>query len=394
MFYLYSSVDVIAPVIPPRHEPIPAELAQSPEGAIWDMPVLVIRYLPTVDGVNLDTRVASDFYSYGDISLADMMGKIDVFDRYVKFMLVEGSRFRGYKSENAPPSLGYRVVDYISVFEPLPPGDFRFLDDLGNATHFTDYHGMFDRLGIETIVNDSGVREIWIWNGSVDSSFPVYDPEYHNPLVFIADWESNMSSPTTPDLSNSNQDPTDLPIYNHTYVLYGQNIRRSQAEAIHNHGHQLERILSYAEFLQDGTSKLFNQDFIGFSEQGQMTLGRAGWTHMPPNTTANYDWQNPTLVASDIEDWRADNSGAKTLVNKDTWGNLSYAWPGGAESVPQRTESQWYIYWMQNMPGLHNRIPYREIDQMSNWWYLTARWDDVVKGYGLHTRAIFKDGFE
>ena len=84
----------------------------------------------------------------------------------------------------------------------------------------------------------------------------------------------------------------------------------------------------------------------------------------------------------------------KINMNKDRWGQLSYPWPGGAESVPQRTESQWYIYWMQNMPGLHNGIPYQEKDQMTNWWYLTARWDEVVKGYGLHTRVIHKDGFE
>ena len=48
-----------------------------------------------------------------------------------------------------------------------------------------------------------------------------------------------MSSPLTGDISNSNRDNTDLPIYNSTYTVYGQNFRRSHAEAVHNHGHQL-----------------------------------------------------------------------------------------------------------------------------------------------------------
>jgi hypothetical protein len=203
-----------------------------------------------------------------------------------------------------------------------------------------------------------------------------------------------MASPTTPDISNSFQDPTDLPVYDHTYVLYGQNIRRTQAETVHNHGHQLERILPYAELLQDGTDKLFNQDFIGFNAQHQMALGRAGWTHSPPNTVAEYDWLNTTLVESDIEDWRPDNSGARTFVNVNTWGNLIYEWPGGAGGVPQRIESQWYIYWMQNMPGLGNGIPHGQFNEMTNWWFLTARWDEVVNGYGLHTSVIHRDGFE
>ncbi len=392
-------VNVVAPVLPPRHEQIPAELTKSADGALWDIPVLIIRYLPTADGVNIDTRVASDFWALGEISLADMIGKIDVFDRRVKFILEEGSKFRGYNSMEAPPSLGYRVVDYITVYEPLPPGKFRFMDSFGNATHFTDYHGMFDRLGIENIVNGLDVREIWLWQGGVDSTFPVYDPSFHNPLVFIADWESNMSSPFTSDVSNSNRDPTDLPVYDHTYVLYGQNIRRTQAEAIHNHGHQLESILSHVNVHTEGNSKLFWQDFVGRDEQFNWQQGRVGDTHHPPNADVDYDYQNEAFVESDIEDWLPDKSGATITMNKDHWGGLVFPWPGGTDdAMPQRIESQWYIYWMQNMPGIQNLIPRASSasassrtqfmpgmasntkragdDVMSNWWTFTGAWDE------------------
>jgi hypothetical protein len=376
-------VEVVAPVLAHQHEAIPAELAQPAEGALWEIPVLILRYLPTADGINLDTRVASDFHSLGEISLADMITKIDGFDPDIKFMLQEGSRFRGYNSPDAPPSLGYRVVEYITVYEPLPPGKFRFRDSLGNATHFTDYHGMFERFGVEAIVNELGVKEIWMWNGGVDASFPVYDPEYHTPLVFNSDWESNMSSPSSPDISNSNRDPTDLPIYDHTYVIYSQNIRRSQAEAVHNHGHQLESILSHINQSTEGNTELFWQDFVGMDENGTWQTGRAGDTHHPPNAEHDYDYLNDNIIESDIEDWRPDGSGETVLMNKDRWGDILYPWPGGTDGMTQRIESQWYIYWMQNMPGRSNQIP-RGNDVMSNWWSFTGAWDESIEqGQGL-----------
>ena len=97
---------------------------------------------------------------------------------------------------------------------------------------------------------------------------------------------------------------------------------------------------------------------------------------MPPNTTKHYDYTGTrALVNSDIEDWTPDNSGAQRLVNVDTYGNLTYPWPDpNPAAIPQRVESQWYIYWMQSMPGHENRIRYGN-KNMTNWWVFTADWD-------------------
>ena len=91
-----------------------------------------------------------------------------------------------------------------------------------------------------------------------------------------------------------------------------------------------------------------------------------------------------TLVESDIEDWTPDNSGTKKLVNVDTYGKLKYAWPDtDPDKIVQRVESQWYIYWMQNMPGHNNSIQYKDKD-MTNWWLFTADWDKAISaGVGL-----------
>ena len=153
------------------------------------------------------------------------------------------------------------------------------------------------------------------------------------------------------------------------------------------HGHQLEAILSYANLRQDANYDLFWKKFVGQDAAGNFITGRAGWTHMPPNTTGNYDYYNTALVPSDIEDWRPDNSGAKTTVNANTLSTKGYLWPGGP-NVPQKGESEWYIYWMQNMPGRDNTIPHGQY-RMTNWWEFTGDWDGAVRRrLGLHTGPV------
>ncbi len=181
-----------------------------------------------------------------------------------------------------------------------------------------------------------------------------------------------MSSPLTGDISNSNRDNTDLPVYGSTYTLYGYNFRRSQAEALHNHGHQVEALFGHAATLQDGNSDLFWKQFVGQDRMGNFVTGRCGWTHMPPNTTTDYDYLNPTLVSSDIADWTPDGTGLTEPVNVDTWGTRSFAWPDGNSSFPQRVETQWYIHWWQSVPGYGNDIRLGT-DYMTNWWSFVGR---------------------
>ena len=215
-----------------------------------------MRFLPTADGVNLDVSKAADYWSLGPITLKKLKAKIDVFDKRVKYMLEEGSRFRGYKNPDARPSIGYRVVKYITVYEQTPPG---FVIELVNGfpVYAPDYHQIFERFNMAHYINNLGVKEIWIWQGGVAPSFPSYDPSLHAPEDFRNWEESNMSSRLTGDISNSSRNNTDLPVYNSTYTVYGQNFRRTHSEAVHNHGHQLESILSHVN------SNLFWKKFVG-----------------------------------------------------------------------------------------------------------------------------------
>ncbi len=391
---LMKTMPVFPEEFSPVFEPIDPYLATPAPGHIYEIPVVIIRFLPTSDGENLDVSKAPNYRTLGEISLAELKARIDVFDKRIKFMLEEGSRFRGYKNPSVPPSIGYRVVEYITLYEQTPPGPV-IQHIKGYPIYAPDFHKIFDRFNMAHYVNHLAVKEIWIWQGGVTPDFPSYDASLHKPENFRNWGESNMSSPLTGDISNSNRDNTDLPIYNSTYTVYGQNFRRTQAEAVHNHGHQLEAILSHVDQLQHGNTALFWKKFVGQDENGDFITGRAGWTHMPPNTTKHYDYTGTrTLVESDIEDWTPDNSGSKKLVNVDTYGNLTYPWPdANPVEIPQRVESQWYIYWMQNMPGHENRIQYGHKD-ITNWWVFTADWDTAISsGVQLVSQTRSEVGF-
>jgi len=341
-------------------EPIPPFLSTPANNNLNVVPVVIIRYLPSTDGINLDpstTGITS--------TLAAMKSKIDIMDKQIKFSLEEGSKFHGYSNSNARPTLGYKVVYYVTVYENIPRSNFQV--PWNPSAYRPDYDAILNRFNAQYFVEQLGVREFWIWG-------------YHH--GDIEPVESNMSSALTGDISNSERRNDDLPIYNKTYVLYNYNYERSQAEAVHNHGHQLEAVLSYINDRQSNNTILFWDKFVGKESNIHIT-GRCGWTHMPPNTTDHYDYINYTTVQSDIEDWTPDRTGQLKYVNASTWGSINYIWPSNV--IPsQQIESNWYIYWFQNMPGFGNMINYSGSYYMTNWWKFTANWDTcIVTNTGL-----------
>lgn len=378
-----ASAQWTAEVVRMRRLRVDPFLATPAPGALWEVPVVLIEYLPTADGATLDTLKNPDFYWSNPISLDSLERNTLRFAQRRKMSVEEGSRYRGYKDPAALPSLGYRVVEHIIVYELLPASPTRRWVGIAGDPWFPDYFKIFADLQLEPLMRSKQVRELWVAQSGLDAGIPSYDPNVHSAADFRVDFESNMSSPTTGDISNSFRWSDDLPILSHTYIVYGIPFRRSQAEAVHLVGHQLEAMMSYVSHRQTSNDRLFWRDFVGQDAQEAFTGGRTGWTHMPPNTVGNYDYHNRTLVSSDIEDWRPDNAGQKKAVNVDTWGTLTYPWPGDAE-FGQRVETQWYTYWFQNFPGRGNRIPYGG-NWMTNWWAFVGDWDAAINsGLGLY----------
>jgi hypothetical protein len=63
-------------------------------------------------------------------------------------------------------------------------------------------------------------------------------------------------------------------------------------------------------------------------------------------------------------------------VSLTTWTSIPYAWPATG-TISQLAESQWYIYWMQNIPGAGNTIPYNSTT-LENWWRFIGDWDTAI----------------
>ncbi len=383
-FHTTVSINVHAPLLEPRIQTISNYLATPAEGALYEIPVVIMRYLPTADGRNLDVAWAPDFWSLNPIPLVQLEQTLDLYDPIMKFMLEEGSRFRGYGSQTSPPSLGYRVVAIITVYEPTPPGKPK--GDLRAPLYDAEWFQIFERFGIRDYIEKMGVKEIWLSWGGVQPNIPSYDPAIHPPENFREGWESNMSSATTGDISNSNRDNTDLPIYDHTYIVYGRNIRRLDPVTIHGDGHQLESMFDAVNRRQTGDTQLFWQKFVGFSATGPWQRGRAGDTHHPPNAATDYDYQNFEPFDSDIMDWKPDG-GQTTPFSAATYGNVPYKFPNNYLQSFSSVEPNWYIFWRQSIPGSGNTIPYGT-NRMTNWWHFVGDWDAANRaGLGLYEPA-------
>ncbi len=349
-------------------EEIPEFMSTPAEGYTWLVPVLIIRYLPTTDGIWLDSTKCPDYWVVGHKKLTDMLRDIQNSDRNNKINAEDGSKFRGYKDPEASPSLGIQVVGIINVYDHTPPG--RTGTENGVTYFFPDYISIFNRLDVKHYIDDLGVKEVWLWQNEFNGSHPSYRSAIHKPQDFRGLQESNMSSSLTGDISNSHRFD-DLPIYSHTFTVYSCNIWRATDATLIGHirGHQIEAILTFASTKQDGGSGLFWRDFVGRTIAGQGPLGRAGDCHHPPNTRIDYDYFNMTLVSSDIEDWKPAG-GAQKMVNARTW------------------DKGWLTYWFQNMPGKDNSIPHTRTGmQMTNWWAFSGDWDNSIRNnLGLYEK--------
>lgn len=349
-------VTVKLPVLPEeRVQNIDPFLAQPAACYTNLIPTVAYIYLPTLDGINIDLNEVSNVPQTIALVKQRMLETL----KFTKFSLEEGSKFRGYQNPNAKPFVGYKVIEYVFIYEPIPRG---------KKSHAPGWHADFNvimnRFNGKKNVDTLGVKEVWLVGYDID---------------VISAVESNMSSPTTGDISNSLRWQDDLPVYNNTYIVYNYNMQRAGNEAVHNHGHQFESMIDYVDQKQNGNNILSFQKFRGYTPGITGPLGRVGDTHHPPNTRVDYDYCNTTLVASDIFDWKPEG-GTTTMVNCNSWSSIPYQWPAG---VSHDANSNFFILWMQSFMGNGNQIQYGS-RWMTNWWRFMSDWDSNTVKIGLH----------
>jgi hypothetical protein len=312
--------------------------AGAPVPDRFEVPVLVLHFFPT-NGASIDIKVTGD---WGD-TLANTREKTRRQTQEVMAALESGSRYRGYKDSNAVPCLKYSLAGNLEFLQPLPT-----CSKAGHRVPMTDYRRIMEAVNIRDWVESKGVKEVWIWG-------------YHGGKVDL--WESNLSS-SHGDVSNSDRDPTDLPVQSHTYTVYHYNYQRGVSEAVEDHMHQIEAVLNHIDG-RDRTPAsqwpdlLFWGRFVGSDQSLKMARPGCGWAHYPPNAERDYDWANPRFVETDMDDWKPDGSGRKALLNSQPWGGNSL---------------RWFVYWMQHLPGPQNGLTFQG-KPLNSWWVFIGNYD-------------------
>jgi hypothetical protein len=359
------------------------------------IPVIIINYIPSIDGATITNKFAEldAVRDYGNQVKYGL--PVDTVKNYwlgsdirQKWGMEEGSRYHGQENSTKKPYLGFNIIADINLYKM----DFTESGEI-------DYFKLFERIDLRNKVENLGVKEIW---------FNHFPDGYSIP-------ESNMSSPhkifthngrLTSDVSNSYRYDDDLPIYNQTYVVYGQT--GWYANNIHNHGHQIEAQLSIWEMYRNNydLSYLFFQKFGGYPEGEPAPYyrgGRVGLVHYPPNADGDYHYDSDVYVESDILDWIPNGGGNKTLINKNAWhyertmpvqtpsitDHQKWGSYGGSNRIGGDPHGGWLIYWMQSIPSKNNNIPYDHngVDYtITNWWDIIYKWDETI----MNNRNLFE----
>jgi len=353
-------------------------LSTPAQGSEKQINVVVINYVPTNDN---GVTVNQNTFPFAGDNGVDPNLTVEEYNKWVlsqnirtKVGIEEGSKFRGYKNNN-DPYIGINVLKYINVYE-MPkivremPGDLFAIDS--TEGYYPDYFKLFESIGLESLVNEHDVKEVWFNRKS------------------LAVPESNMSSPSSGDISNAYYGSSqygysntiqedDLPIYDKTFVVYSHWMHNSYEAILHVRGHQIERQLDVLE----GGDFLWGK-FKGFSVGPDGRERGCGTVHYPVNATSDYQYNNDHHILSDIEDWEPDGSGERTLVNNDNWIreiNIPYTLPTSSyksetsrDVIGNDPEGGWLIYWFQSIPGEDNNLQYNGLN-LKNWWDALYDWD-------------------
>lgn len=204
-----------------------------------------------------------------------------------------------------------------------------------------DYHAILKRFNILPRVAKNEIDEVWIFN------FP-----------HAGFYESIMGGPgafwcNAPPLKNTEA-------AKRRFVVMGFSYERGVGEMLENMGHRVESIMEKTFENLSGEDHLWNR----FTRYDQIAPGKAalGNVHFAPNSVRDYDWNNPSVVSSECDDWLynfPDLKGIFREVSAEDWGNGDI-----------REHHKWWMMHIPKTSGRRNGIHH-------NWWQYIANPNQV-----------------
>jgi hypothetical protein len=152
------------------------------------VPVVVINYYPTLNGIDIDTKRAPGYGSLSPITIQSLKNRTIDYITLTKYGLEEGSKYRGYNNSTQQSNVSFKIVKFINVYEikrgmegvPLATAG---LQDRLTPVFQPDYFDIFTKINLENLVNKNGVKEVWFSLRPLSSEYPVVKDTLSNGLT-------------------------------------------------------------------------------------------------------------------------------------------------------------------------------------------------------------------
>ena len=306
---------------PPSRPAIPADSKDEPPQQTI-LKTLVIVYEPTVDKLS-GTRLSRHmrWNKVEDLAKGYISDVLQASAGLVRHQIVQRIDVDGFPAK--VDGYLYDPQTYLDVVrgmrQPYMPQE-------------ANYYEIIDRFSLLQQVAKDEIDEVWVFN------FP-----------HAGFYESIMAGPgafwcNAPPLRNTEAS-------RRRFVIMGFSYERGVGEMLENLGHRAESILEKTFEHLSGEDNLWKR----FIRYDQVAPGHAavGNIHFAPNSVRDYDWNNPSIVDSECDDWLnnfPNLTGEKRKVTASDWGNGD--------------TRKHHLWWLTHLPktsgrtnGIHN-----------NWW--------------------------
>jgi len=311
------------PVIAPDDPVVPLQLTI--------LKTLVIVYDPVVDMAS--GKKLSQYMKWNrveDLAKGFMSDILQVSGGLVRYQIIQRLDVDDFPAK--VDSYKYDAQTYLSVVRGATQN---------YMPQEADYHAIIDRFNILQRVAKDEIDEVWIFN------FP-----------HAGFYESIMGGPGAfwcngPPLRNTEASKR-------RFVIMGFSYERGVGEMLENMGHRAESIMEKTFEKLTGEDNLWKR----FTRYEKTHPGRAalGNVHFAPNSDRDYDWNNPSTVKSECDDWRDNfpNFRGKTRdVTAADWGYGDI-----------REHHKWWLSHFPKVAGRKNGIHH-------NWWRYIANPNNV-----------------